>query len=186
VLLNYIIIGIIFLIMSTDVAAFFDNPTRASLNYLVLMLLKSSPKHGYMLMQDIERHTEGGWKPSHSAIYKLLNSLEEEGYISSWEEKDGERGRRVYKISESGEKLIEASEKEFEFYMNAFISSLLEAKEDIKQEHITTLLTDKGKEVTKYFDPERRYKVLIRLKAFVDAEAIRINQELEALKNSAK
>jgi DNA-binding PadR family transcriptional regulator len=172
--------------MPTDVAAFFENPTKASLNYLVLMLLKSSPRHGYMLMQDIEKHTEGGWKPSHSAIYKLLNSLEEEGFISSWEEKDGDRGRRVYKISETGEKLIEMSEKEFEFYMNAFISSLLEANEDIKQEHITVLLTDKGKEITKYFDPDRRYRVLSRLKAFVDSEAIRINEELEALKNGTK
>ena len=61
--------------MNTETAAFFENPTRASLNYLVLMLLKSAPKHGYMLMQDIERHTEGGWKPSHSAIYKLLNGF---------------------------------------------------------------------------------------------------------------
>ncbi len=185
-LLNYIITENIFLFMSTDVAAFFDNPTKASLNYLVLMLLKSSPKHGYMLMQDIERHTEGGWKPSHSAIYKLLNNLEEAGYISSWEEKDGERGRRVYKISESGERLIDASEKEFEFYMNAFISSLLEAKEDIKQEHITVLLTDKGKEVMKYFDPDRRYRVLSRLKVFVESEAVRINGELDALKNDAR
>lgn len=172
--------------MTADVATFFDNPTRASLNYLVLMLLRSSPKHGYMLLQDIERHTEGGWKPSHSAIYKLLNSLEDEGFIQSWEEKDGERARRVYKITDNGEKLIDASEKEFEFYMNAFISSLLEAKEDIKQDHITTLLTDKGKEITKCFDPERRYRVLTQLKAFVDSEAIRIDSELAALKNAAK
>jgi DNA-binding PadR family transcriptional regulator len=172
--------------MTDGTAAFFDNPAKASLNYLILMLLKSAPKHGYMLMQDIERHTEGGWKPSHSAIYKLLNSMEEAGYITSWEEKDGERGRRVYKITQGGEALIEASEKQFEFYMNAFISSLLEAKEDIKQDHITTLLTPKGQEVIRCFDPERRLRVLTRLKAFVDNESIRINGELEALKGEAK
>jgi DNA-binding PadR family transcriptional regulator len=172
--------------MSSDAAAFFENPTRASLNYLVLMLLKSSPRHGYMLIQEIERHTEGGWKPSHSVIYKLLNGMEEAGYITSWEEKDGERGRRVYKITESGEKLIDTSEKEFEFYMNAFISSLLEANVDIKQDHITTLLTEKGKEITKRFEPERRYRVLNRLKAFLDSETLRINGELEALRNGAK
>lgn len=168
--------------MSPAYPAFFENPTRASLNYLVLMLLRSEPKHGYVLMQDIERHTEGGWKPSHSAIYKLLNSLEEDGFISSWEERDGERARRVYKISDKGEMLIETCEKEFEFYMNAFISSLLEAKEDLKSDHITVLLTDKGKEVTRQFEPERRLKVLNQLKVFVDSEAIRINKELEALK----
>jgi len=87
--------------------------------------------------------------------------------------------------TESGEKLIDESEREFEFYMNAFISSLLEAKEDIKQDHITTLLTEKGKEITKCFEPHRRYRVLRRLKAFVDSEAVRIDKELESLKEFA-
>jgi len=168
---------------TTAVPTFFENPTRASLNYLVLMLLRSSPKHGYMLLQEIERHTEGGWKPSHSAIYKLLNSLEEDGSITSWEEKDGERARIVYKITENGEKLLEASEKMYELYMNAFISSLLEAKEDLQGDFITVLLTDKGKELRKYIAPERRFKLLSQLKAYMDDESIRIDSELDALKS---
>jgi len=85
--------------MSVAIPTFFENPSRASLNYFVLMLLRTNPKHGYMLMQDIERHTQGHWRPSHSAIYKLLNRLESDGYITSREEKDGERVRRVYQIS---------------------------------------------------------------------------------------
>jgi DNA-binding PadR family transcriptional regulator len=168
--------------MSTETPSFFENPTRASLNYLVLMLLRSSPKHGYMLLQEIERHTEGGWKPSHSAIYKLLNSLEEAGSITSWEEKDGERSRIVYKITEDGEKLLEASEKMYELYMNAFISSLLEAKEDLQGDFITVLLTDKGKELRKYLAPERRFKLLSQLQIYLDDETIRLKDELDSLK----
>lgn len=170
--------------MSADSTTFFENPTRASLNYFILMLLRSTPKHGYMIMQDIERHTEGGWKPSHSAIYKMLNGMEEEGVITSWEEKDGERARRVYRISEEGEKLLSESEKGFEMFMNAFISSLLEAKDDLNPDHITVLLTNKGKDITDHFEPERRYKVLSNLKIFVDDESIRIDKELEKLKKS--
>lgn len=168
--------------MSADSTTFFENPTRASLNYFILMLLRSTPKHGYMIMQDIERHTEGGWKPSHSAIYKMLNGMEEEGVITSWEEKDGDRVRRVYRISEEGEKLLFESEKGFEMFMNAFISSLLESRDYLNPDHITTLLTNKGKDITEHFDPEKRYKVLSNLKVFVDDEAIRINKELEKLK----
>jgi DNA-binding PadR family transcriptional regulator len=168
--------------MSTETPSFFENPTRASLNYLVLMLLRSSPKHGYMLLQEIERHTEGGWKPSHSAIYKLLNTLEEAGSITSWEEKDGERSRIVYKITEDGERLLEASEKMYELYMNAFISSLLEAKEDLQGDFITVLLTDKGKELRKYLAPERRFKLLNQLKMYMADETIRLDDELDSLK----
>lgn len=168
--------------MPTATPSFFENPTRASLNYLVLMLLRSSPKHGYMLLQEIERHTEGGWKPSHSAIYKLLNSLEEDGSITSWEEKDGERTRIVYKITDEGEKLLEATEKMYELYMNAFISSLLEAKEDLQGDFITVLLTDKGKELRKYLAPERRYKLLSQLKVYLDVESVQLDSELDSLK----
>jgi DNA-binding PadR family transcriptional regulator len=112
----------------------------------------------------------------------MLNGMEEEGYILSWEEKDGERARRVYKISENGEKLLAESEKGFELFMNAFISSLLEAKDDLNPDHITVLLTNKGKDITDHFEPDRRYKVLSNLKIFVDSEAVRINGELEKLK----
>jgi DNA-binding PadR family transcriptional regulator len=166
--------------MSVAVPTFFQNPSRASLNYFVLMLLRNTPKHGYMLMQDIERHTQGHWKPSHSAIYKLLNGLEESGYISSWEEKDGERVRRVYKISESGIRLLEDSEKDFESFINAFISSLLEA-ERVNPDHLTILLTKKGKATMNALDPDQRLKILIKLKGFLDIELERVNNELQSL-----
>ncbi len=169
--------------MSVAVPTFFENPSRASLNYFVLMLLRTTPKHGYMLMQDIERHTQGHWKPSHSAIYKLLNSLEADGYIRSWEEKDGERARRVYKISEEGVALLEASEKDFESFINAFISSLLEA-ERVNPDHLTILLSKKGKALMNNLEPDQKLKALAKLKVFIDAEHARINKEYEELVKS--
>ncbi len=165
------------------IPTFFENPSRASLNYFVLMLLRTTPKHGYMLMQDIERHTQGHWKPSHSAIYKLLNSLEEAGFIASWEEKDGERARRVYKISEKGVALLEESERDFESFINAFISSLLEA-ERVNPDHLTILLSKKGKALMNNLEPDQKLKALTKLKAFVDAEHARINKEYEELMKS--
>jgi PadR family transcriptional regulator PadR len=170
--------------MSVAIPNFFQNPTKASLNYFVLMLLGNSPKHGYMLMQDIERHTGGHWKPSHSAIYKLLNSLEADGFISSWEEKDGERARRVYKISETGIKLLEESERDFESFTNAFISSLLEA-ERVNTDHLTVLLTKKGKATLNRLDPDQKLKALLKLKVFVDTEVARIDREIAELSTMA-
>jgi len=169
--------------MSVAIPNFFQNPTKASLNYFVLMLLRNSPKHGYMLMQDIERHTGGHWRPSHSAIYKLLNRLEADGYITSWEEKDGERARRVYKISETGIKLLEESERDFESFINAFISSLLEA-ERVNPDHLTVLLTKKGKAMMNALDTDQRIKAFIKLKVFLDTEIVRVNKSLEELQKT--
>ncbi len=164
--------------MSVAVPTFFENSSRASLNYFVLMLLRTTPKHGYMLMQDIERHTQGHWKPSHSAIYKLLNSLEADGYITSWEEKDGERARRVYKISDKGVTLLEESDRDFEQFINAFISSLLEA-ERVNPDHLTILLTKKGKVLMNGLEPGERLRALAKLKAFMDVEYARVCREYD-------
>jgi DNA-binding PadR family transcriptional regulator len=171
--------------MSVAIPTFFENPSRASLNYFVLMLLRTTPKHGYMLMQDIERHTQGHWKPSHSAIYKLLNSLEADGYITSWEEKDGERARRVYRISEEGVALLEESERDFESFINAFISSLLEA-ERVNPDHLTILLTKKGKVLMNALEPDQRLKAITKLKTFMDAEYARVCREYDECLKSAR
>ncbi len=170
--------------MPVAIPTFFENPSRASLNYFVLMLLRTTPKHGYMLMQDIERHTQGHWRPSHSAIYKLLNSLESEGFITSWEEKDGERARRVYQISEEGVALLEESERDFESFINAFISSLLEA-ERVNPDHLTILLSKKGKALMNNLEPDQKLKALTKLKVFLDAEHARVSREYEELMSLA-
>ncbi len=166
--------------MPVAIPTFFENPSRASLNYFVLMLLRTTPKHGYMLMQDIERHTQGHWRPSHSAIYKLLNSLESEGFITSREEKDGERARRVYQISEEGVALLEESERDFESFINAFISSLLEA-ERVNPDHLTILLSKRGKALMNNLEPDQKLKALTKLKVFLDAEHARVCKEYEEL-----
>ena len=166
---------------AAEIQTFFDNPTRASLRYLLLLLISYTPKHGYMLMQEIEKHTEGRWKPSHSAIYHLLNDLENDGFITSWEEKDGERSRRVYKITDQGLALLAESEREFEMFINVFISSVLEAKDIVNPDNISILLTNKGMAIVSTLDPPDRKRILGKLKVFLDEQVLRVNKELGAL-----
>jgi DNA-binding PadR family transcriptional regulator len=172
--------------MPADIPSFFENPSKASLSYLLLMLISYTPLHGYILVQEIEKHTEGQWKPSHSAVYKLLNDLEDDGYISSWEDKDGERSKRIYKITDKGLALLAEAERNFESFINAFISSLLVAKDIINPDNISVLLTNKGKEIVKGLDTPDRLRILSKLKVFLDEESTRVNQELEAIKSGSK
>jgi hypothetical protein len=89
----------------------------------------------------------------------------------------------VYTISETGIKLLEESERDFESFINAFISSLLEA-ERVNPDHLTVLLTKKGKAMLNGLDPYQRLKALQKLKAFLDVESACVNQELAALGTS--
>lgn len=67
-----------------------------------VLLLESGEKHGYQIIKDIERIT--GKKPTTSHIYPFLEKLTEKG-VASVEQK-GDRGKKVYNLTEEGEELV--------------------------------------------------------------------------------
>lgn len=67
-----------------------------------VLLLESGEKHGYQLIKDIEEIT--GKKPSTSHIYPFLEKLTDKG-VAEVEEK-GDRGKKVYRLTEDGEELV--------------------------------------------------------------------------------
>ena len=47
----------------------------------VVSLLSNSPKNGVELMDDIEKMTQGWWRPSPGSVYPLLEQLTKEGLL---------------------------------------------------------------------------------------------------------
>ena len=54
--------------------------------------------HGYEVIQELERRTEGRWRPSAGSIYPTLQLLEDEGLVTS---EEVER-RRTYSLTDAG------------------------------------------------------------------------------------
>jgi DNA-binding PadR family transcriptional regulator len=67
-----------------------------------VLLLESEEKHGYQIIKDIEKIT--GNKPTTSHIYPFLEKLTEKGVVTV--EQKGDRGKKVYNLTEEGEKLV--------------------------------------------------------------------------------
>jgi DNA-binding PadR family transcriptional regulator len=67
-----------------------------------ILLLESEEKHGYQIIKDIEKIT--GNKPTTSHIYPFLEKLTEKGVVTV--EQKGDRGKKVYNLTEEGEKLV--------------------------------------------------------------------------------
>lgn len=67
-----------------------------------VLLLESGEKHGYKIIKDIEKIN--GKKPSTSHIYPFLEKLTEKGVVKV--EKKGDRGKKVYQLTEDGEKIV--------------------------------------------------------------------------------
>jgi len=78
---------------------------RGDVRTAMLTLLAEEPRNGYQLMQEIERRSEGVWRPSPGSVYPALQQLEDEGLVRA-EETDG---RKLFHLTDEGRKAAEAS-----------------------------------------------------------------------------
>jgi len=76
---------------------------RGDVRAAILALLKEEPRNGYGIIQEIERRSEGMWKPSAGAVYPALQQLEDEGLIQQIDS----GGRREYKLTEAGSAFVQ-------------------------------------------------------------------------------
>ena len=81
---------------------------KGFIRYHVLEGLSQKPMSGSELMEDIEKHTGGFWKPSPGSIYPLLSWLQDNGHIK---ELPVENGLKRYELAESGKALLEEQKK---------------------------------------------------------------------------
>jgi len=78
---------------------------KGFLRYKVLKLLSEKPMSGSELMSEIEKQTNGNWKPSPGSIYPLLAWLQDKGYIK--EAAEQESGIKRYMLTEQGKAFLE-------------------------------------------------------------------------------
>ena len=81
---------------------------KGFLRYHVLEALNEKPMSGSELMDQIEKHTGGTWKPSPGSIYPLLAWLQDNSYIK---EMPTENGLKRYELTQSGKDLLEEQAK---------------------------------------------------------------------------
>jgi DNA-binding PadR family transcriptional regulator len=76
---------------------------RGDVRAAALLLLAEEPRNGYQLMEEIERRSDGAWRPSPGSIYPALSQLEDEGLVRAEET----AGRRAYRLTPEGEAYVE-------------------------------------------------------------------------------
>jgi DNA-binding PadR family transcriptional regulator len=81
---------------------------RGDVRAALLALLAEEPRNGYQLMQEIERRSEGVWRPSPGSVYPALQQLEDEGLVQT----DESEGRKLYTLTDAGRDAAAAAEGE--------------------------------------------------------------------------
>jgi DNA-binding PadR family transcriptional regulator len=81
---------------------------KGFIRYHVLEALSEKPMSGSELMEEIENHSGGFWKPSPGSIYPLLAWLQDNGFVK---ELPQENGLKRYELTQNGKALFEEQKK---------------------------------------------------------------------------
>src|ERR1700750_1837510 len=81
---------------------------RGDVRAALLLLIETGAQNGYQLIQEIERRTDGVWKPSHGSVYPALQQLEDEGRGRAVEFE----GKRAYELSDEGRTYVDENREE--------------------------------------------------------------------------
>jgi DNA-binding PadR family transcriptional regulator len=82
---------------------------KGFIRYHVLELLSEKPMSGSEIMNEIEKKTEGHWKPSPGSVYPLLSWLQDNNYIKELPAEEG--GMKRYALTDNGKTLLEEQRK---------------------------------------------------------------------------
>ena len=76
---------------------------RGDVRAALLVLLEEQPQTGYGLMEEIERRSEGAWRPSPGSVYPTLKQLEDEELVRA----EAGEGRTPFTLTDAGKAYVE-------------------------------------------------------------------------------
>jgi PadR family transcriptional regulator len=93
---------------------------KGAAELLLLSVLEARPRHGYELGKLIEALSGGRLVFHLDSLYPLLYRLEERGWIKgTWVEKAGERPRRFYRLTSTGQRVLLRQRQTWDAFVEA-------------------------------------------------------------------
>ena len=92
---------------------------KGHLDALVLATLRGGPAHGYAVIEELKRRSEGAFDLAEGTVYPVLHRLEVDGLLaSSWSTVSGRR-RRVYRLTRRGQSALAEREADWRAFSKA-------------------------------------------------------------------
>lgn len=97
---------------------------KGHLDLLILSVLQRGAAHGYEVIAELRRRSEGEFDLPEGTVYPALHRLEREGLLASdWASADGRR-RRVYRLTAPGSEALAEQSREWQRF-SASMSTVL-------------------------------------------------------------
>jgi DNA-binding PadR family transcriptional regulator len=74
---------------------------------LILLSLAGQPQHGYAILKDVERMSDGRVVLSTGTLYGALRRLLDDDWIERFEDEDTSRGRQAYCLTSHGRRNLQ-------------------------------------------------------------------------------
>ena len=73
----------------------------------ILLSLSGQPRHGYSILKDVEKMSDGRVVLSTGTLYGALRRLLDDDWIERFEEQDTSRGRQAYRLTPQGRRNLQ-------------------------------------------------------------------------------
>lgn len=99
---------------------------------LVLKLLESEPKYGYLIIQELKAKSGGTFLLKDGTLYPILYRLEDEKLVACrWSEAEGKQvPRKYYEITEAGRQALTEMESVWQSMAEGVFKIMKEAGHD--------------------------------------------------------
>lgn len=92
---------------------------KGTLSMLILQVLKTGPKHGYRIAQEIKARSSGALEFGEGTLYPALHAHENHELVESFERVESGRRRRYYQLTEAGERALAEERAEWRNLVSA-------------------------------------------------------------------
>ncbi len=87
---------------------------RGTLSTILLQTISHGPMYGYQICKTVDARTEGYFELREGSLYPALHRLERDGLLQSfWEQTDGGRRRKYYRLTDAGAKALAQKRREW-------------------------------------------------------------------------
>lgn len=87
---------------------------KGSTVILILKLLDKKSMYGYEMIKEIEDKSNGVFTFKEGTLYPILHTLENNGLVESyWDESEGKRKRKYYRITDEGKLSLKKKQEEW-------------------------------------------------------------------------
>jgi transcriptional regulator len=101
------------------------NLLRGTLELLILRALAGGPRHGYGVLEWLERTVSPELLVEEGTLYPALHRLEEEGLIAaSWGRSENNRRAKYYRLTRAGSRRVSRESAEWRAYAERVLGAL--------------------------------------------------------------